>query len=478
MSEPPTIGLAIIARNEGPRLPKLLSSIAGAFDQVVLVDTGSSDDTIAIFNAWAARERAEINGQFESTVDTFKWCHNFAAARTFADSLLHTAWTSWADCDDVLKGAEHLRGLAAGAPPELTAFVFDYAYATDAHGNVVCRLKRERLVRAGTSTWAGHIHEAQVLEGQATFIGPEVCEWIHHPAIEGRDPDRNLKILRSWLRSEPHSPRVLAYMGTETLARTQVKQAIGYFKRYLKEQTGWDEERAQVHRKLSQALLITGDLDGAEKVALAALRVMPQWPDSYMTLAEVAYHRKEWRNAGDWAKRVLELGVPDTVLIINPLEYVVQPRTILAGAMGALGHLESAIAVAEEVLALVPDHVEVARTLGTWRMQLKREQVAQRAISDAQVLVAHDEQAKALILLEQCVPYFAQDHPGVVGARSQLRERLRFVTDPKLYSEHYEHGGSKPEDFNDDERSLQIAANLPRVHFLLAGLSEQLAEAA
>jgi tetratricopeptide (TPR) repeat protein len=267
-------------------------------------------------------------------------------------------------------------------------------------------------------------------------------------------------------------------MGTETLARMKIKQALRYFRRYLKENTGWDEERAQVHRKLSQALLAAGDLDGAERSAMQALRVMPQWPDSYLTLAEVAYHRQEWRNAGDWAARTLELGTPDTLLIINPQDYELAPRVILAGALGALGQVEKAITVGEEVLRVVPDYTEVARTVQGWRAQVKREQAAQRAVGDAQILVAHDEQAKALIMLEQCVPYFATDHPSVVAIRSQLRERLRFVTDPGLYSEHYESEGSQNEDFNDDERSLEIATQLPRCHFLLAGLTEQLAEAA
>lgn len=454
----------------------MLASIVGAFDQVVLVDTGSTDDTVAVFTDWAEHEQGRAmaaGGVFTWTVDRFKWRHDFAAARTFAESLLATDWHSWADCDDELRGAEHLRALAAGAPAELAAYVMDYAYSHDQHGNVTCRLKRERLVRAGMSTWAGRIHEAQLLQGPAAFLGPERCEWVHHPAADGRDPDRNLKILRRWLRDEPRNPRVLAYMGTETLARGRIKQAAGYLRRYLREGPGWDEERAQVHRKLSQALIATGDLPAAERSAYEALRVMPQWPDSYLTLAEIAYNRGEWRNAGDWAKRVLELGVPDTLLIINPLEYQVQPRVIMAGAMGALGQLEPAIHVAGEVLALVPDHTEVARTTLVWRTQLKREQAAQRAVSDAQILVAHDEQAKALVLLEQCVPHFATDHPSVVAIRSQLRERLRFLTSPTLYAEHYETGGSQPEDFNDDARSLEIATHLPRAQFLLAGLREQ-----
>lgn len=470
----PTVGLAIIARNEGPRIDRLLATCAGAFDQVVLVDTGSTDDTIEIFEAWAQTQVTTDRPHFTWTVDRFEWCDDFAAARNHADSLLTTDWRSWADCDDELRGAGRLRELAATAPPELAGYVFDYAYAHDAHGNVSCRLKRERLVRAGASSWGGRIHEAQLLEGPATFMGPEVCEWVHRPAGEGRDPDRNLKILSRWLEEEPHNPRVLAYMGTETLARGQLDEAQGYFTRYLAEDTGWDEERAQVHRKMAQTLIAAGKLDQAEQAAHQALRTMPLWPDSYLTLAEVAYHRQEWRNAGDWAKRVLELGTPDTLLIINPLEYTMQPRVILAGAMGALGQLEAAIATAQEVLDVIPDHQEVAKTAAVWQGQVKREEAARRAITDAQVLVAHDEQAKALILLEQAVPYFAQDHPDVVTIRSQLRERLAFLHDSCSYAEHYETGGSKPEDFMDDERALQVAGVLPRAQFLLAGLVEQI----
>jgi tetratricopeptide (TPR) repeat protein len=477
MTGQPTVGLALIARNEENQLPRLLASIGGAFDQVVFVDTGSTDRTVEIFTEWAEREQA-ARPEFTWTVDTYVWTGDFAAARNHAEQLLTTDWHSWADCDDELTGAQRLRDLAAQAGPEVAGFVFDYAYGHDPHGNVNCRLKRERLVRAGAATWAGRIHEAQILQGPAVFVGPDVCEWIHHPAIEGRDPDRNLKILKAWVKAEPRNPRVLAYMGTETLARGQIKQSIGFFKRYLAEEPGWDEERAQIHRKLSQALLAAGEKEKAEQSAHQALRVMPLWPDSYLTLAEVSYHRGEWRNAGDWARRVLELGVPDSLLIINPLDYIIQPRVILAAAMGALGHLDKAIVVADEVLTLVPGHEEVARTTTVWRGQMKREEAAKRAVQDAQVLVAHDEQAKALTLLEECVPYFAQDHPEVVAIRSQLRERLRFVTNPAAYSDHYVTGGSKPEDFMDDERAIAVGDALPRCHFLMTGLTEQLAAAA
>jgi hypothetical protein len=198
---------------------------------------------------------------------------------------------------------------------------------------------------------------------------------------------------------------------------------------------------------------------------------MPTWPDSYLSLAEVAYHRHEWQKAGDWGKRVLQLGCPDTLLIVNPLEYQVQPRVIMAGSLGGLGQYPGAIEIGDEIMALVPDHAEVAKTLTAWRSLQKRQSVADQAVASAQLLVAHDEQSKALTLLEDCVPAFATDHPNVVAIRSQLRERLLFISDPGLYAEHYEDAPDNAP-HNTDEQALAVAEQLPRAHFLLETLRE------
>jgi len=52
----PTLGLSLIARDEERFLPGLLESIDGAFDQVALLDTGSTDRTVEIFTDWASRQ--------------------------------------------------------------------------------------------------------------------------------------------------------------------------------------------------------------------------------------------------------------------------------------------------------------------------------------------------------------------------------------------------------------------------------------
>lgn len=474
----PRVGMALIVRDEVDTIERCLASFVDHVDVVAVLDTGSVDGTRDV----VARFMADHPGT-AYVAGTFDWCDDFAAARTAAENLLIEAgcdWLGWIDADDELAGAHNLRPLVERAGPDVGALGFDYDYLRDAGGACVCRLKRERLVRAGAGRWTGRVHEAQLIDGRIEWVDPAIVEWIHRKAPEAVEAssERNRALLGAWLADEPDNPRVLAYLGTEYMAAGAVADAIPLFDRYLEQPNGWIQERCQVRRKLAVALIAGGRLDDAERQAYGSLSEDPAWPDAYMTLAEVAYHRGRFDVALTWARRVLELGVPSTLLIIDPTDYTGRPRLLEAGALGALGRVREAMQAADAGLAILPGHPELGRVRAGWAAQIKRDDVAESVIAAAQVLVGHDEQAKARLLLEACVPYFAVDHPAVVACRSQLRERMAWVDRPVDYAEHYVVGGSKPEDFYEDPVSMAIATNLPRAHFLAGGLAEQLEERA
>ncbi len=66
------VSLTIIVRDEEKNLPACLSSVAGLFDEIVVVDTGSKDRT------------REIAQEFGARVFDFVWIDDFAAARNAA----------------------------------------------------------------------------------------------------------------------------------------------------------------------------------------------------------------------------------------------------------------------------------------------------------------------------------------------------------------------------------------------------------
>lgn len=183
----PTIGLALMVYNDAADLPTLLESVEGAFDQVVLVDNanpGSDDGTVELFRDWCGK-----TGQ-RHVLGSFEWIDNYAAKRSYADSLLTTDWKSWADPDDTVYGAYNLRRVAANAPAEVAGFTFACAF----HDVVY---PRERLVRSGMGEWVGQVHEMQRIAGPTMYLEPEVAFWSRRPQtaeeIEaGHERDRRI----------------------------------------------------------------------------------------------------------------------------------------------------------------------------------------------------------------------------------------------------------------------------------------------
>lgn len=465
----PTVGLAIIARDEEHYLPGLLESIKGAFDEVVLLDTGSKDQTVAIFEAWAALDRHGVRCR----VSSFEWCDDFAAARAAADELLTTDWRVWADCDDELHGADQLRAIAAEAPDEVGAFFFLYDYAQDpASGASICELWRERLVRREVGRWAGRVHEALDLGTSAVAqIAPDRCHWRHRkPPSE--PPSRNLDILQAWAQDEPDNERVVAYLGVELAGRGRHEEALEAYGRYLILHPMPDHHRLQTRRRMCASLGALERFADIPAIALAGVAEDPTWADSYLSLAEGAYGRGEWEKALDHAREVLRRGKPTSFLIVNPLDYTLAPLMIAAAAHGALGNIDEACKTAEQALQLSPGNRDLLGQLQQWRQVGKQEHSVSTWLATADMLGRHDEQLKALTLLEETVPYFIADHPQIVAARSELRERLGFVRDPGQYGALYRTGGPKPEALVSDREIDKLCRTLPRAGFLVAGLRE------
>lgn len=82
--------LCMIVKNEEQNLPRCLSSVKPYVDKIVVVDTGSQDDT------------TEIAIQYGANVEKFEWCDDFAAARNYAISHADCDWILMMDADEEL----------------------------------------------------------------------------------------------------------------------------------------------------------------------------------------------------------------------------------------------------------------------------------------------------------------------------------------------------------------------------------------
>jgi len=90
---PVAIGLSacLIVKNEEQRLPQCLESLRSLADEIIVVDTGSSDRTIAIAKKHQAR------------IFHFVWCDDFSQARNYAIAQAKGKWILVIDADEVLE---------------------------------------------------------------------------------------------------------------------------------------------------------------------------------------------------------------------------------------------------------------------------------------------------------------------------------------------------------------------------------------
>lgn len=108
-----TLSLCMILKDEEFFLPRCLESVRDYVDELVLVDTGSTDRTV------------EICQQFTDRVFQFDWKDDFAAARNFSLQQARGQWILVLDADELITQADlaTLRALLSGAQED--AFVLD-----------------------------------------------------------------------------------------------------------------------------------------------------------------------------------------------------------------------------------------------------------------------------------------------------------------------------------------------------------------
>ena len=112
-----TISLCMIVKNEEKILARCLDSVAMLADEIIIVDTGSTDAT------------KEIAGRYTEHVYDFQWIDDFSAARNFAFTKASLEYIYSADADEVLsaENREKFRLLKETLLPEIEIVQMKYA---------------------------------------------------------------------------------------------------------------------------------------------------------------------------------------------------------------------------------------------------------------------------------------------------------------------------------------------------------------
>ncbi len=253
------ISVCMIVKNESEVLARALNCITSFADEIVIVDTGSTDQTRAIAK------------QFTDKVYDFVWCDDFSKARNFSFEKASGEYIMWLDADDVIPETEQHKILAlknsldCESGPDM--IMCHYVASVDSQGEPDFYYYRERFIKNGKGLhWSEPVHECIPPAGTVSRMDIK----IYHKKMRPATPHRNLKIYQKLEKSGVQfSPRAMYYYGRELYFNQKYRKAIKILKKFLNSE-GWFENKIDACSILSQCYLREGLIECAKRILFRA----------------------------------------------------------------------------------------------------------------------------------------------------------------------------------------------------------------
>lgn len=225
--EKPKISLCMIVKNESTHITEAIRSAYGAVDEVCVVDTGSTDNTIEL----ALKSGARVN--------TFEWCDDFSAARNAALQMASGDWILQLDADERLtpKACALIRQLVLSRSIDgynlpidsPTPLGWSYAY--------VLRLFRNRP----WVKYSGIIHEAvgtSIIANNGK-LGTAQAHILHlgytsEMVLQRGKRNRNRVLLERALKDEPNNGTYIYYLSVEDYVSDDPESALNRLSTFRK----------------------------------------------------------------------------------------------------------------------------------------------------------------------------------------------------------------------------------------------------
>lgn len=341
-----TISLCMIVKNEEATLARCLDSVRDLVDEIVLVDTGSTDRTVEIARSYTDR------------IFYFPWRDDFAAARNFSFDQARMDYCLWLDADDVLEpeDRQRFRRLRDTLPADTDIVMLPYHAAFREDGTPTFTYDRERLIRrAAGLRWSGAVHEAIAPTGIVRHGDAAVS----HKKTGPGDPDRNLRILEKLRSERPLEPRECFYYARELTYHGRDAEAAEAFETFLNEGGGWYADCVQACMDLAECRKRLGQADRVFPALTAGLRYAPPSSELCCAIGQWLVEHQQWQAAAYWYTQALERPASAGFNVPDCHHYI--PMLQLCVCTYQLGDREASEKWNEAAAAIHPDSDVCAR---------------------------------------------------------------------------------------------------------------------
>jgi SAM-dependent methyltransferase len=287
----PKLSVVLIVKNEEELLPACLESLKGIWDELVIVDTGSTDKTVEIARSFGAR------------IGHFPWQDDFAAARNYAESLCFGEYLYWQDGDEILlEGKDAIReivekGEADGVAPMLI-------FKRDATGAPQSTFIRQELLHKNNGAWRWHGAAHNWLNGPIRTAAPQIV--VEHLSRPSGDRPNHTDIFDA-LRAncdDPAGPieRSLFYLAREHFYKKHYHETIALIAQMLQTPVSWPVQRSRGCIIAGDCWRALGNQDAAAQAYLRAISECPVTAEPFFCLGNLRYDQQKWAEAAAWFK--------------------------------------------------------------------------------------------------------------------------------------------------------------------------------
>lgn len=270
----------MIVRNEEQMLGACLASVSGV-DELVVVDTGSTDNTKAVAFAHGA------------TILDFPWIDDFSAARNFAKAAVKSDWIISIDADEIMQpgGIDAIRAAAVSLQPSMLIRIWN---------GVGEQARVPRVFRNLPSIqWNGRVHETIT---KVDFVDVDATIVYGRSPAHDADPERYLRILGRAVFEDPTSARYRYYYARELWYARRFEEAVAQFEECLR-YSKWLPERADAYLLKARCLWQIQRGDEAREACAAALVINANFAEAARFMAEMSWENNavRWRDFADKA---------------------------------------------------------------------------------------------------------------------------------------------------------------------------------
>lgn len=274
------ISACYIVKNEEKNLLSSLESLHKAVDEIIVVDTGSTDRTV------------EIAKKYGAQVFHFDWCDDFSAPRNFALEKAAGDWIIFPDADESFRYPEMVReAVEEFAADDDTEAVMVHIYnqtGTDENDDAaapiwICRIFRNRA----DLRYRGRIHENISKNGKLPKFayGDERLSIFHtgyRREISEEKAKRNLALLEREVRENGEQPGLWLYFVPCYFDLKQYDEALRYARLALDSQAQAITGRTEMYHMAIESLRqMNGPLDEMLRLAEEAVSEFPDIPEFY-----------------------------------------------------------------------------------------------------------------------------------------------------------------------------------------------------